>query len=82
MWQELKLLTKEFFETQRNQKLGFCIGMGLGAAVMAFGFFNTMFSLGCGMLGLYVGSKIDNGDDFFNKTLEKLDAVLSSKLRR
>ena len=82
MWQDLKLLTAEFFETHRRQKQGFCIGLTLGAAVMAFGFFNTLFALGCGIIGLYVGSKIDGNEDFVHNMLEKIDGVITSKFRR
>ena len=82
MWQDLKLLTAEFFETHRTQKQGFCIGLAIGAAVMAFGFFNTLFSLGCGLVGLYIGSKIDGSDDFVKNILEKIDGVITGKFRR
>lgn len=82
MWQDLKLLAIDFFETNRARKQGFCIGLAAGASILTFGFFNTLFALGCGLVGLYVGSKLDGKDDLVDKTLEQLDRILLNKIRR
>lgn len=82
MWQNFKIATSEFFETHRSRKLGFVVGLATGSAILTFGFFNTLFALGCGLIGLYVGAKIDGGDDLIDKTLANIDRILPNKFRR
>ena len=82
MWQSLKLATSQFFETYRGRKQGFLVGILVGAVILNFGFFNTMFAFFCGFIGLYIGAKLDGGDDLIDKTLERLDKILPDKFRR
>ena len=82
MWQNFKDATSEFFETHRTRKIGFLVGLATGASILTFGFFNTVFALGCGLIGLYVGAKIDGGDDLIEKTLVHIDRILPNKFRR
>lgn len=82
MWQNVKHMAAEFFETHRGRKQGFFIGVSIGIAILIFGFFNTLFAFGCGFIGLYIGAKLDGGDDLIEKTLERLDKILPDKLFR
>ena len=82
MWQNFKLAASQFFETHRGRKQGFLIGVIIGIAILTFGFFNTVFAFGCGFIGLYIGAKLDGGDDLIEKTLERLDKLLPDKFFR
>ena len=82
MWNDLKEYASKFFETHRTRKIGFLGGVIAGVAILIFGFFNTVFAFICGIIGLYVGSKFDNGDDLIDDTLNKLNKILPEKFRR
>ena len=82
MWEEVKICLAEFFETHRARKFGFVLGVTAGAAFLIFGFFNTLFALFCGLIGLYIGARLDRGDDLIEKTLKTLEEVLPERLQR
>ena len=82
MWESVKSLLADFFEEHRMRKIGFIAGVMVGAAILIFGFFTTLFAFMCGMVGLYIGSRFDEGDDLINKTLMFADKHLPEKLRR
>ena len=82
MWHDFKLLVIDFFETHRTRKIGFIIGFLTGAAILTFGFFNTLFAALCGTVGLCIGAKIDGADDLIDKTLANIDRILPNKFRR
>lgn len=81
MWKDLKKYAAAFFETHRTRKIGFVVGLVIGIAILVFGFFNTLFAFICGIIGLYVGAKFDNGDDLIDETLHNLDKILPEKFR-
>lgn len=82
MWKDLKKYAAAFFETHRTRKIGFIIGLILGIAILVFGFFNTIFAIICGLIGLYIGAKFDNGDELIDETLYKLNKFLPEKFQR
>ena len=82
MWKDLKEFAATFFETHRTRKIGFIIGIILGIAILLFGFLNTFFTFICGLVGLYVGAKFDNGDELIDETLHKLNKILPEKFQR
>ncbi len=81
MWDEIKFLIANFFETYPNRKIGFIGGVLVGATIWIFGFFPTLFAFFCGVIGLYIGSRFDEGDDLIDKTLKVLDKNLPEKVR-
>ena len=82
MLKEFAGFIKSLFETHRNRKIGFMIGVIFGAAVLIFGVFPTLFALFCGVIGLYIGSRFDDGDDLIHRTLKTLEEVLPEKYQR
>ena len=82
MWEDVKRCIIEFFSTHRTRKMGFITGLIFGILILIFGFFNTLFALTFGVIGLYIGAKFDNGDDLIGKTLKKLDKILPDRFRR
>ena len=82
MWEEIKAYAKAFFETHRTRKIGFLVGSILGISILIFGFFNTSFIFICGLIGLYIGSQFDNGDDLIDETLRKLNKILPERFQR
>lgn len=63
---EVKALLKDSWENHRGKFLGTLLGMILGTSIMIFGFFKTVFVLFCGLIGLFVGKKVDDQEDFKN----------------
>lgn len=61
---EIKSLLKLCWENHRGKLMGTILGVVLGAAIMIFGFFQTVFILFCGLIGLFVGKKVDDHEDF------------------
>ena len=82
MWKDLKKYAATLFETHRTRKIGFIVGLISGIAILIFGFFNTAFAFICGLIGLYVGAKFDNGDELIDETLKKLNRILPEKFQR
>ena len=81
MCEEIKILIASFFEKYPKRKLGFIGGVVMGVIIWNFGFFPTIFAFFCGVIGLYIGSRFDEGDDLIDSTLKHLDKNLSEKFR-
>ena len=77
---------KKFFDAcftrYRTRKIGFVLGIITGIAILIFGFFNTLFVVMCGLIGLFVGSHFDGKDDLVEKLIRKLDEVLPKRIQR
>ena len=82
MFDAIKNFVIDIFESHRTRKFGFIAGLIIGAAILTIGFFNTLFILLCGVIGLFVGSRFDSKDDLVEKLLHKLDEVLPEKIQR
>ena len=82
MLEEVAGYIKNLFETHTNRKIGFILGVIFGAAVLTFGMFSTLFALFCGVTGLYIGSRFDDGDDLISRTLKALEKVLPERFQR
>ena len=72
----------DLFESHRTRKIGFITGLVTGGAILLIGFFNTLFILLCGTIGLFIGSRFDSKDDLIEKLLMKLDELLPEKIQR
>lgn len=81
MWEEVKKLIRRAFETYPKRKIGFISGVIFGGAILAFGFFQTLFAFFCGIIGLYIGSRFDEGDDLVNKTLKAIENAVPERYR-
>ena len=82
MFEAIKNFVIDLFESHRTRKVGFITGLILGGAILFLGFFNTLFILFCGTIGLFVGSRFDSKDDLVEKILIKLDEILPEKIQR
>ena len=82
MLQAVKNFVIDLFESHRTRKIGFITGLIAGGAILVMGFFNTVFILLCGTIGLFIGSRFDSKDDLVEKILMKLDEVLPEKIQR
>lgn len=81
MWGEVKKAVKALFETYPKRKLGFLIGVLMGVAIINFGFFQTLFAFFCGVIGLYIGSRFDDGGDLVHDTLKAIEDNVPDRLR-
>ncbi len=82
MLEAIKNFVIDLFESHRTRKIGFITGLITGGAILLIGFFNTLFILLCGTVGLFVGSRFDSKDDLIEKILRKLDEILPEKIQR
>lgn len=82
MREAIKNFVIDLFESHRTRKIGFITGLVMGGAILLFGFFNTLFILLCGVVGLFVGSRFDSKDDLVDKIIRKLDDILPEKIQR
>lgn len=82
MFEAIKNFVIDLFESHRTRKIGFITGLATGVAILLIGFFNTLFILLCGTIGLFVGSRFDSKDDLVDKILIKLDEILPERIQR
>lgn len=75
---EMKALIKEAWQNHRGKLVGTVLGVVLGASIMLFGFFKTAFILLCGLIGLFVGKKVDEQEDF----RDLMDKIIPPGFRR
>ena len=78
----VKSALADFFAVHRKRKLGFLLGFLLGIVILIFGPFKTFFIFFCGVIGLYIGSRFDEGDDLVGRTLKTLENALPERFRR
>ena len=81
MWEEWKQAFAELFVEHRARKAGFVIGLVLGIAILVFGVWKTLFVLCCGGVGLYIGTRLDRGDDVIGQFLSSLQSRLPERFR-
>ena len=82
MWEEVRAKIIDFFEVHRKRKIGFLFGFLLGIIILVFGPLNTFFVAFCGVIGLYIGSRCDDGDDLVGKTLKAIENALPKRFQR
>lgn len=82
MLEEVKIFIADFFENHRMRKMGFLFGVLFGIVILVFGWWNTFFAFFCGVIGLYIGSRFDKGDDLVSKTLKLIERLLPEKIQR
>lgn len=78
MKDEMKQLAKTLWDNHRCKACGLMLGLVLGIAILLFGFWNTVFVLVCGMLGLFIGVKLDNGENI----VARLDRIFPNRFQR
>lgn len=57
---------KEFYAKHPGLVIGAGCGAALGLSFAAFGFWRTLVVLACVGVGLFVGLRVDGGDDVFS----------------
>ncbi len=78
MKDEMRLLAADLWQNHRCKAVGLVLGLVIGTAVLIFGFWNTVFVLVCGLLGLLVGVRMDKGEEL----TKGLGDVFSERIRR
>jgi uncharacterized membrane protein len=81
LWGEVKTLIRQMFDNYPMRKIGFITGVICGVAILIFGVFNTLFAFFCGIIGLYIGSRFEEGDDLVDKTLKTLENSVPERFR-
>lgn len=76
MREELREALEELWRSHRGKTAGTILGIVLGIAVLCFGFWNTVFVLCCGLVGLFVGTQLDQGDDVLGTMGDKVIGLM------
>lgn len=63
MREDMKKLVLTAWKDHRGKVIGTALGLVLGMSVLLFGFWKTAFVLFCGLIGLFIGSRADRGED-------------------
>ncbi len=63
MKEEIQEFVLTTWKSHRAAMAGTILGLVLGFAVLLFGFWKTLFVLLCGIIGMFIGSRLDRGDD-------------------
>lgn len=71
MKEELRKALDVLWRNHRGKTAGTILGIILGSAVLCFGFWRTVFVLCCGLVGLFVGTRMDQGEDILNIVSDK-----------
>ena len=74
----MKLLAEDLWQNHRGKAVGLVLGLAIGIAILLFGFWNTVFVLVCGLLGLLIGIQMDKGEAL----TKRLGDVFSERIRR
>lgn len=77
MKEEAKHLAEVLWENHRGKLVGTSLGLVTGIAILVFGFWNTLFVLLCGMVGLLVGVRLDKG----GRLLDHLDRLFPNRFQ-
>ena len=76
MKEEFGQMLTQLWQNHRGRTSGLVIGMLFGTAVLCFGFWHTFFVICCGLIGLFVGLQLDNGEDAWANIREKVWTLL------
>lgn len=71
MREELREALDVLWRNHRGKTAGTVLGILLGTAVLCFGFWHTVFVLCCGLVGLFVGSRMDQGENILDRMSDK-----------
>ena len=72
MKNEIELTLRNLWNNHRQSTIGVLVGAVIAILVLLFGFWNMVFVAVCASLGLFIGKKLDNGEDVLSKTWEFL----------
>lgn len=63
---DIKLLLEEAWHNHRGKLVGTILGIIIGISILLFGFLKTLFIMICGLIGLFVGKRVDEKDDLMD----------------
>ena len=63
---DIKLLLEEAWHKHRGKLVGTILGIIIGISILLFGFFKTLFIMICGLIGLFVGKRVDEKDNLMD----------------
>ena len=75
MWENMKQAIADIFSTHGKRKTGLLVGVAIGVAILLFGLWKTLFVLICGGAGLYIGERMDKGEDLVGNFLSKISRL-------
>jgi len=70
--EEIESVVRDLWNNHRSSSLGILLGVVLAILVLIFGFWNMLFVILCAALGLYLGKRMDEGDNVIARIFEYL----------
>jgi uncharacterized membrane protein len=65
--EEIESEIRDLWNNHRSSSVGVVVGVMFSVFVLAFGFWNVLFVILCASIGLYIGTKIDNGENVLTR---------------
>ena len=78
MKEEIRHILDSLFRGRSCKAVGLAGGIVFGAAVLFVGFWQMVFIFICGLLGLWIGAKLDSGEDIW----EIMEQYLPKRFQR
>lgn len=71
---------KDLWNNHRSSALGILLGVVLAILILIFGFWNMLFVIICASFGLYLGKRMDEGDNVIAKLFEYVKNKVEERL--
>ncbi|WP_110953166.1 DUF2273 domain-containing protein [Anaerosinus massiliensis] len=75
---DVKAFLEAVWQNHRGKLVGTILGSMIGISILLFGFFKTVFIMICGLIGLFVGKRVDDKDDL----MDIVEKIIPSGFKR
>lgn len=79
MREELRQTANQLWQDHPGKTVGLLTGLLIGIVILCFGFWCTLFVLGCGLAGLWIGIQLDRGEDIPGTIGSRIDRLLQRR---
>lgn len=75
---DVRAFLEAVWQNHRGKLIGTILGSMIGISILLFGFFKTVFIMICGLIGLFVGKRVDDKDDL----MDIVEKIIPSGFKR
>ncbi len=80
MKEEIESAVKDLWNNHRSSSVGVMLGVVIAILILIFGFCNMFFVSLCAGLGLYLGKRMDEGDNVIARIFQYLKTKVEERL--
>ena len=81
MKEEIESQIKHLWNDHRSSSIGAIAGILFSVLVLIFGFWNIIFVILCSSVGIYIGTKLDNGENILTRFGDYIKEHWEKRLR-